>query len=72
MNNSISEESFKLFLEKSLELCGITELKAEQETCVRRLIVNRDDILAVLPTGYGESLIYRYCRQIYSSKAAQR
>jgi len=34
------------------------ELKEEQETAVKSLLMNRD-VLAVLPTGYGKSLIFK-------------
>ena len=35
-----------------------TVLKPEQESAVRALLAGRD-VMAVLPTGYGKSLIYQ-------------
>ena len=37
---------------------GEIVLKPEQESAVRALLADRD-VLAVLPTGYGKSLIYQ-------------
>ena len=34
-------------------------LKEEQIECIRRVICLREDVLAVLPTGFGKSLIYQ-------------
>ena len=34
-------------------------LKEEQIECIRRVICLREDVLAVLPTGFGKNLIYQ-------------
>ena len=41
-------------------------LKEEQEICIRSLIVDRVDVLAVLPTGYGKSIIYQILPKVIS------
>ncbi|XP_068671267.1 ATP-dependent helicase wrn-1-like [Montipora foliosa] len=34
-------------------------LKAEQTECIRRIVCQKEDVLAVLPTGFGKSVIYQ-------------
>ena len=36
-----------------------TSLKEKQYEVLRELVVKKSDVLAVLPTGYGKSLIYQ-------------
>jgi superfamily II DNA helicase RecQ len=33
-------------------------LKEQQKFCIRKLVVDSQDVFAVLPTGFGKSLIY--------------
>ena len=52
--NAISE-----VLTKFQAVSGISfKLKKEQESAVKSLLLNRD-VLAVLPTGYGKSLVFQ-------------
>ena len=52
--NAISE-----VLTKFQAVSGVSfKLKKEQESAVKRLLLNRD-VLAVLPTGYGKSLVFQ-------------
>ena len=52
--NAISE-----VLTKFQAVSGVSfKLKKEQESAVKSLLLNRD-VLAVLPTGYGKSLVFQ-------------
>ena len=66
MSLEISEEEFETALEKALEYFPSITLKTEQRNCLQSLIVSRKDVLGVLPTGYGKSLIYQLIPKIYS------
>jgi superfamily II DNA helicase RecQ len=48
-------------LSKSLTKFGHTTLKEQQKSCIRKLVVDSQgpSVFAVLPTGFGESLIYQ-------------
>ena len=53
------ESEFSLALEKSLESFVHKTLKDEQRECIRRIVVEKKDVLALLPTGFGKSVIYQ-------------
>ena len=57
-----SEENFDSALEKALQCLshfGMSrELRTEQTKAIR-ILVSRGDLLAVLPTGFGKSLIFQ-------------
>ena len=57
-----SEENFDSALEKALQCLSYfgmsRELRAEQTKAIRTL-VSRGDLLAVLPNGFGKSLIFQ-------------
>ena len=59
---AVSEENFDSALEKALQCLshfGMShELRTEQTKAIRTL-VSRGDVLAVLPTGFGKSLIFQ-------------
>ena len=55
----MEKREFKEALETALKLFPGIELKKEQESCLESLVIERKDVLAVLPTGYGKSLIYQ-------------
>ena len=57
--STVSEEEFSWSLTQALKDFSVESLKAEQVECIRRLICLREDVLAVLPTGFGKSLIYQ-------------
>ena len=55
-----SEESvFLSALNASLAHFVHKTLKDEQVECIRRIVCHGRDVLAVLPTGFGKSVIYR-------------
>ena len=51
------EETLEAIREVVSTLESITELKPEQEACLVNFI-NGKDVVALLPTGFGKSLIY--------------
>ena len=55
-----AEEDFVAMALRDLNLVSVSEftLKAEQESVLTAILAGRD-VLAVLPTGYGKSLIYQ-------------
>ncbi len=54
-------ELFHEALNNGLQSLGFTDiyLKEKQYEVLKELVVNKKDVLAVLPTGYGKSLIYQ-------------
>ena len=54
-----SEDEFSTALAEALRYFEYDSLKVEQTECIRRVICLREDVLAVLPTGFGKSLIYQ-------------
>ena len=53
-------------LAQALKDFAVESLKAEQVECIRRLICLREDVLAVLPTGFRKSLIYQIIPKVCS------
>jgi superfamily II DNA helicase RecQ len=46
---------------------GHTTLKEQQNwSCIRKLVVDSQDVFAVLPTGFGKSLIYQVLPALFS------
>ena len=66
---SNSEDSFHEAIKFSLDKLGKPdlELKREQFEAIRAVCVERKDVLAVLPTGFGKSLIYQILPAIFDS-----
>ena len=54
-----SENEFSTALAEALRYFKYDTLKVEQIECLRRVIGLREDVLTVLPTGFGKSLIYQ-------------
>ena len=54
-----SEDEFSTALAGALRYFKYDSLKVEQIECLRRAICLREDVLAVLPMGFGKSLIYQ-------------
>ena len=54
-----SEDEFSTALAEALRYFKLNTLKVEQTECIRRVICLREDVLAVLPSGFGKSLIYQ-------------
>ena len=69
-------EEFKKALEGALKFFPGIQIKPEQELCLESLVVKRKDVLGVLPTGYGKSLIYQLlqnsCPNIAFSRPEQK
>jgi superfamily II DNA helicase RecQ len=42
-------------------------LKDKQRECIRHIFMNKKDVLAVLPTGYGKTLIYSLLPALYDA-----
>jgi ATP-dependent DNA helicase RecQ len=57
--NQSDQEYFERALSESLTTFGYTTLKEHQKSCIRKLVVDSQDVFAVLPTGFGKSLIYQ-------------
>ena len=57
---------FKVALEAALKFFTNINLKEEQEICIRSLVLDGVDVLAVLPTGYGKSIIYQILPKVIS------
>ena len=60
---------FKSSLADALKLFGIQTLKNEQRECLQKLVVEKRDVLAVLPTGYGKSIIYQLTLRMFDKKS---
>ena len=53
------EGEFLSALNTSLESFVHKTLKEEQRECIRRIVCEKQDVLAVLPTGFGKRVIYQ-------------
>ena len=61
----LTEDVFKDVLNKVLEIYRIKNLKENQKKSIRLLALDKRDVLAVLPTGYGKSLIYQVLPKLF-------
>ena len=63
----ISEAMFREAIRFSLENLGQPELELKQEQleAIKAICVNKKDVLAVLPTGFGKSLIYQMLPAVF-------
>jgi superfamily II DNA helicase RecQ len=55
--NKSSKQYSERALSKSLTKFGHTTLKEQQKSFIRKLVVDSQDVFAVLSTGFGKSLI---------------
>ncbi|KAM7435795.1 3 flap structured DNA binding [Porites harrisoni] len=62
----MDREEFKKALEGALKFFPGIKIKPEQELCLESLVVKRKDVLGVLATGYGKSLIYQLLPKLMS------
>ena len=62
----MESDDFKTAVEGALNFFPGIKLKSEQELCLESLLVKRKDVLRVLPTGYGKSLIYQLLPKVLS------
>lgn len=62
-------EVFSNALSRALNIFHISSLKPDQEESVHTVVFEHKDLLAVLPTGYGKSIIYqiipKLCEEIH-------
>ena len=63
-----SEDEFSTALAEALRYFKYDSLKEEQTECIRRVICLREDVLVVLPTGFGKSLIYQIIPKMLTLK----
>lgn len=66
----MSSERYNNFLKalnKSVSDLKVNNLKPEQQECIRRLVGCGEDVLAVLPTGFGKSLIYQLLPRVHQN-----
>ena len=56
---------FEDVLNKVLEIYRIKNLKENQKKSIRLLALDKQDVLAVLPTDYGKSLIYQVSPKLF-------
>lgn len=61
---NIQEKNFEA-VGMSLKDLGLEVLKTEQLQAVESVVLKRKDVLAVLPTGFGKSLIYRVLARVF-------
>ena len=54
-------------LSNSVRYLNVNSLKPEQQECIRRLVCCDEDVLAVLPTGFGKSLIYQLLPSVHQN-----
>ena len=54
-------------LSNSITDLNVNNLKPEQQECIRRLICCDKDVLPVLPTGFGKSLIYQLLPSVHQN-----
>jgi ATP-dependent DNA helicase RecQ len=66
--NKSNTQYFERALSKSLSKFGHTTLKEQQKSCIRKLVVDSQghDVFAVLPTGFGKSIIYQVLPALFS------
>ena len=62
----MNDSDFTKALEGALQFFPDICLKLEQKLCLKNLVIKRKDVLGVLPTGYGKSLIYQLLPKIFS------
>ena len=60
------ESEFVLALDASLEGCVHKTLKEQQRECIRRIVCEKKDVFAVLPTGFRKSAIYQLIPKVLS------
>ena len=54
----MNEREFEDAVTSALQFFPGVQLKSQQKACLKFLTVERKDVLGVLPTGFGKSLIY--------------
>ena len=64
--NKSNKQYFERALSKSLTKFGHTTLKEHQKSCIRKLVVDSQDVFAVQPTGFGKRFIYQVLPALFS------
>ena len=62
---------FEQAVSSSLRELGLNEKKKEQRQAVEAIVLNCRDVLAILPTGFGKSLIYQILPGVSDSMSAE-
>jgi superfamily II DNA or RNA helicase len=62
----MAHDHFKVALEAALKFFPNIKLKEEQELCIRSIVLDKMDVLAVLPTGYGKTHRLRHTQRTTS------
>ena len=65
-------ELFELALRNSIQFLKLQNLKPEQEQSIKAVALNRRDVLVILPTGYGKSIIYQILPKLYEERSVLR
>ena len=69
VKRNMASESNLFFkaLSNSVRDLNVNNLQSEQQECIRRLVCCDEDVLAVLPTGFGKSLIYQLLPSVHQN-----
>ena len=68
-----SDNSFKRAISSALEELGLNmEMKEEQMLAIESIVLKSRDVLAILPTGFGKSLIYQILPGVFDNLTGHR
>lgn len=71
MASEHTRKKFEEALRMSLKDLGLEALKREQRQAIESVVLKRKDVLAVLPTGFGKSLIYQVLPGVFDYMAGK-
>jgi len=60
-----TDKDFEQAVSSSLNILGLISLKKEQRQAIECIVLKRRDVLAVLPTCFGKSLIYQILPEVF-------
>ena len=63
----MNEREFEDAVTSALQFFPGVQLKSQQKACLKFLTFERKDVLGVLPTGFGKSLIYQLLPKLFST-----
>lgn len=63
----MNDMEFENSLAESMKFFPGLKLKDEQKMCRKSIAVERNDVLGILPTGFGKSLIYQLLPKVFAS-----
>ena len=71
--NETSVEDKNLKIDEALKVFGENWiLRKEQRLCVDKLVFAKKDVVALLPTGFGKSIIYQILPQIHKNRGDEK